>query len=203
MNGPIRRLPGILKILLILLATRKSAEAHVSIEGFGAIGNGALHPLVSPAHALLLVGLALLIGQRVPLDLATPMRVFGAVAAMALLVTMGDWITEVYQPLLIFAALGIGGMVVFGKTTSARVIQLASALAAAGIGLDSMAEPGPPLETIKSLSGTWLAMNGVVAYLAICVSHGATKNWARTGIRIAGSWIVAISLMVLAFGLRK
>lgn len=203
MNGTLRRLPGILPIVLILLVTRNSAEAHVSIEGFGAVGNGALHPLVSPAHALLLVGLALMIGQRAPLDLGTPMRVFAAVSAIALMLTTGGWITEVYQPVLIVIALGIGGMVAFERSTSALAIQLAAALVAAGIGLDSTAEPGPVFETIKMLLGTWLAMNGVTAYLAICVSHGSDKAWARTGIRIAGSWIVAISLMVLAFALRK
>lgn len=203
MNGTILPPSHLLAILLILFFTRTSVEAHVSIEGFGAVGNGALHPLVTPSHALLLVGLALMIGQRVPLDLRTPMRVFAMVSAVALLLTTSGWITEIHPPVLIAVALGLGGMVAFERNYHARVIQLASALAAVGIGLDSAAEPGPAFETGKSLLGTWMAMNGVTAYLAICISHGADKAWARTGIRIAGSWIVAISLLVLAFALRK
>jgi hypothetical protein len=203
MNGMLRRRPGILPVILILLFTRIPAQAHVSIEGFGAVGNGALHPWVSPAHALVLVGLALMVGQRVPLDLGPPMRVLAVVSAIALVLTTGGWISEIYQPVLLAIALLIGAMVAFEWKTSVRASQLASALAAAGIGLDSVAVPGPPFETIKSLFGTWLAINGVTAYLAICISHGADKAWARTGIRIAGSWIVAISLMVLAFALKK
>ena len=35
------------------------------------------------------------------------------------------------------------------------------------------------------------------------ISLGLQKPWLKIGVRIIGSWLVAISLMVLAFALKK
>ena len=38
-------------------------------------------------------------------------------------------------------------------------------------------------------------------YISMAAETG--KLWLRIGIRVAGSWIVAITLLILAFALRK
>ncbi len=192
-----------LPILLVSLLLQSAAQAHLAVEGAGEIGNGALHPLLTPAHALILLGLALLIVQRVPLDLKRPMMVLAPVSAVALLLTTTGMLTSVYQPILIGIAMLIATLVALDLKVSPRIGQVVSAVAAIGIGLDSGLDKGPTLIALKTLLGTWISINLVVPYLAICVSHGADKTWARTGIRVIGSWIIAISLLVLAFSLRK
>ena len=175
----------------------------MAVEGAGDIGNGLLHPLMTPVHVLILLGIGLLLGQRVPLNLKTPIQVFAPASSIALILTTTGWVANVYQPLLIGIALCLGILVGLGSKLPQLVYVVLCAVAAAGIGCDSAVEAGSVVVVAKTLLGTWFSVNAVVLYLAICASNGAEKKWAQTGIRVVGSWIVAISLMVLAFSLRK
>jgi urease accessory protein len=198
-----RRRSGLLAGLGVFGTLVSTAHAHLTVEGVGDLGNGALHPLMTPAHVLVFLSLALLIGQRVPLDLKTPLRVFAPVSAAALLLTLTGRVTGVYQPLLIGIALLAAVLVALEVNVPRIVCVVLCAAAACGIGLDSGIDSGSTLAVFKTLVGTWLSLNAAVFYLAVCASNGAGKKWARAAIRVLGSWIIAISLMVLAFSLRK
>jgi urease accessory protein len=180
-----------------------TAGAHLAVKGIGEIGNGALHPLITPAHVLILLGLGLLLGQRIPFELKSPMLVLSASSAIALALTATGWILEVPSPFLISLALAIGALVAVGKCPHRQVTMWICALAAIGIGLDSGLEDSPPVAMAKTLAGTWIAINAVTGYVALAASNGAEKEWARTGVRVLGSWIFAIALLVLAFALKK
>lgn len=188
---------------LLWLALAPQAGAHMIVPGAGDFGNGALHPVVTPAHMLILVGLGLLLGQRTPLNLSLPLKVLlpSSFAALAFTTRLGD--AGMPPPLQIAVAMGIAILVCVGKPLPGSVIAVVCAAAAIVIGLDSKVETGTGWQVAKTLAGTWLAMNGIACYLAVCASHGAEKAWARTGIRVIGSWIVAISMLLLAFALRK
>jgi hypothetical protein len=177
--------------------------AHMAVEGAGQIASGALHPLITPAHALILLGLGLLVGQQVPLDLRVPIRVFAPVSAAALFLTMFWQVATVYQPVLVGIALCVGILVGLERKLSRLACGVLCAAAAFGIGTDSAVESGSNFVVIKTLIGTWLGMNVAVVYIAICASNGAGRKWSRAAIRIVGSWIIAISMLVLAFSLRK
>ncbi|GAA5125065.1 hypothetical protein GCM10023212_26010 [Luteolibacter yonseiensis] len=179
------------------------ASAHMAVEGAGEIGNGALHPVMTPAHVLLLLGLGLLLGQQTPLDLGKRLRVFAPASAAALLFTFTGTIREINQPVLIALSLCVAILVALEKRLPRFVPEFLCTLTAIGIGIDSAVETGDTGTILKTLIGTWLAMNAIVFYIAICASNGADKQWAKVGVRILGSWIIAISLMVLAFSLRK
>ena len=194
---------GLFPIFLLSLLLQSTAHAHLTVEGIGEVGGGALHPLMTPAHVLILLGLALLLGQRVPLDLKTPLQILLPASAIALLVTTTGKIPGVYPPILIGIAMGIAILVALELKIPPLVCRLVCAVAAIGIGLDSGLENGSAIVVAKTLAGTWISFNIVVAYLAICVSHGTGKPWAKIGTRVLGSWIIAISLLVLAFSLRK
>jgi urease accessory protein len=182
------------------LMTCSAAQAHLSVEGVGELANGALHPLMSPAHVLMFLSLALLLGQQVPFDLKLPLRVFVPASAVALLFTLTGWIVEVYQPLLVLIALIAAICVALEIKPPRWAVGFLCGAVAVGIGLDSSPGEG---SVLKTLAGTWLSLNAVLFYIAMCASNGADKKWARTAIRVLGSWIIAISLMVLAFSLRK
>jgi hypothetical protein len=173
------------------------------VEGAGEMANGALHPLMTPAHMLVILSLGLLLGQRVPLDLKTPFRVFAPVSAAALLWTLGGRGGDVGQPLLIGIALVTAVLVTLEMKIPAWLRGLLCGAAAVAIGLDSAVDRGSTMSILKTLGGTWLSLNAAVFYLAACASNAEDRKWARVGIRVIGSWIIAISLMVLAFSLRK
>ncbi len=181
------------------LSASSAAHAHLSVEGVGEMANGALHPMMSPAHVLMFLSLALLLGQQVPFDLKTPLRIFAPASAAALLLTLTGWVTEVYQPLLVGTALIIAIFVVLEIKISGWVSGLLCGAVAVGIGLDSAPGEGAVL---KTLAGTWLSLNALLFYIAMCASNGSDKKWAKAAIRVLGSWIIAISLMVMAFFFR-
>ncbi|MES2477355.1 MAG: HupE/UreJ family protein [Verrucomicrobiota bacterium] len=187
---------------LVFLTTR-SAHAHMLVDGAGDLGNGALHPLMSPAHLLVLIGLALHLAQQVPFELNAALRTFALASAAALALTFHDSLGEVDQPVLVALALLLGILVGLEIRLPRWATLLIAALVAACVGLDSGVEDQPSVATTKILLGTWLVINALVPYLAMVASNGAEKKWARTAIRVLGSWIIAVSLMVLAFALRK
>lgn len=180
-----------------------NAHAHLAVKGLGEVGNGALHPFVTPAHALIILSLGLLLGQREPFELKLPVRILAPVSALALGLTAIGWFSEIYQPLLVAVALCCAVLVAIGRQYPAAVYRILCVVAVLGIGLDSAAEDGTAFAVAKTLIGTWISLNLVIPYIAICASNGAGREWAGTAIRILGSWIVAISLMVLAFALKR
>lgn len=188
---------------LLVVGTVPNASAHMTVEGAGDIANGALHPLMTPAHVLILLALGLLLGQQLPLDLDKRLRVFAPVSAAALLLTMTGGFKELFPPLLIGLALCIAILVAWERKLPRFVPEILCALAATGIGFDSAMETGTTGNILKTLMGTWLVMNAVIFYIAVCASNGAGRQWAKIGIRVLGSWIIAISFMVLAFALKK
>lgn len=192
-----------LPVVLCFGAITSTAHAHLAIKGLDELGNGALHPFVTPAHVLIILALGLLLGQQVPFTLKSPVLALAPASAAALLLTTTGLVSGVYQPVLIGIALGIAILVAIGRNLPAVVCGILCAVAAFGIGMDSGAETGTPFVVGKTLLGTWFTLNVAIPYIAICASNGADRKWAGTAIQIAGSWIIAISLMVLAFALKK
>jgi hypothetical protein len=81
---------------------------------------------------------------------------------------------------------------------ASRLIFLAAALA---IGLDSNPEAGSAGLLVQALLGTL----GMVIFLLFDVAYYTSlamrARWARIGVRVLGSWIIAISLLVLALSM--
>ena len=74
------------------------------------------------------------------------------------------------------------------------------ALAGIVLGLDSATDNSSEREALLAFIGL---VTGVV-YLTTLITGltvGLTKPWHRVGVRIAGSWIVAASVMVLALSI--
>jgi hydrogenase/urease accessory protein HupE len=187
----------------LLLALPTTASAHTANSGVGDFFGGVLHPLTTPTHLLVLLGIGLLAGQRSPLNLKIPLAVFIPVTALALLITTTGVVKNVYPPVLIGIALVAGALVALGKTLPAFVTGTIFALAALALGLDSAVETGVPISIAKTLLGTWLGLILAVADIAYYLSFFTKQKWQQVGIRVAGSWITAASFMILAFALRR
>jgi urease accessory protein len=192
-----------LPVALLLVVLPGRASAHTAISGVGDFFGGVLHPLTTPAHLLVLLGLGLLAGQTSPLNLKTPLAVFIPVSAVALVLTTTGMIKTVYPPILIGIALCAGVLVALEKPLPAIASGVLFSLAALALGLDSAVETGTPISIAKTLLGTWFGLILVVADIAYYLSFLTRKKWQQVGIRVAGSWLTAASLMILAFALRR
>lgn len=185
------------------LASAITADAHLVVEGAGEVVNGALHPFISPSQVMVLLGLGLLLGRRLPFEMGMPVKVFAGASAASLLVTLAGAKGEVYPPLMIIIAMIIAALVAFDRLWQPWVYGAVCALAAGGVGLDSGVEQGTTVEKLKTLAGTWMALVAFVFYIAACASHAEGRKWAVTAIRIAAAWTIAIAVLMLAFFLKK
>jgi len=186
----------------LLLALPASASAHTVASGVGYFFGGVLHPLTTPAHVLLLLGLGIYLGQQVPLKLKTSLFVFVPVSALALGLTITGLVKTVPPPLIISLALLAGVLVALEIPPAAWVSRGLFVLAALAVGLDSAVETGTGWVVVKTLLGTWTGLIIIVADVAFYSSKFTKWQWQRVGLRVAGSWITAASLMILAFALR-
>jgi urease accessory protein len=178
-----------------------TTRAHSTIQGLEGFSGGALHPLTTPAHLLVIVALGLLTGQRLPLDLKAQFVVFVPCLTFALIFATTGLVKTVDQPILIGLALCAAVPVALEKTVPPLAYRTLSAAAAFAVGFDSAPEPGPASVLIKTLLGTWIVAIFLVFDVAYYTSLAMRKQWPRVGVRILGSWIIAISLLVLALAL--
>lgn len=190
-------------ICLGVLFLPGSARAHSPIQGAGDIVNGLLHPLTTITHVLIIVGLGLLGGRSKLVDFKLPMTIFAVLAGLALLLTTTGGIKAVYPPLLICIALCAAVPLTLELTPPPLARNALFATAALALGLDSAVESGSTATVFKTLVGNWISLIVLVADLAIYVSLAGEAKWMKIALRIVGSWIIAISLMMLAFSLRN
>lgn len=196
------KLRGTWLVLLLLMLFPASAQAHSDLR-MGAFAGGILHPLEVSAHLLILLSLGLRLGQYPPFERQMFLAIFAPVAAVALLASAMDRALSVPQPLLLGIALGTAALVSSGISTPPWVNRTLLILAALGIGLDSSPGGTPAMITAKVLFATWVCLLVVIGYIAFYVSLLPSRKWLQIGVRILGSWIVAISLLMLAFYFKK
>lgn len=187
----------------LLLPTAR-AQAHTTFPGLGEFASGFLHPLTTPLHVLVLLALGLWLGQHAPLRIKGPAAVFAAFAALGLSATVIYHVGGFYPPWLIAVGLGVGAGVAIGVPTLSWVKLSACGIAALMLGLDSGVEGGTPAAaTAKILAATWVSLVLCVVNVAFYVSLLPEVRWVRIGVRVVGSWIVAIAMLMLAFALRR
>ncbi len=191
--------------LLLVSVFPATAEAHTTVKGMNDFWSGALHPLMTPTHLLVLLALALWMGQRSPLRIGAPLAAFSGCAAIGLLLTLTGLCSGIQPTILTGIALVAGALValelefpVFARSTLYGVGALV-------IGMDSGLDSGTRGAVLVTLFGTWMSLTISLMNLTYYVSLAADqpRKWLHVGIRVAGSWIVAISLLMLAFALRK
>ncbi len=196
-----RRSLLLLATLVCSLCLPDAARAHSTIQGLEGFSGGALHPLITPAHLLVIAALGLLTGQRSPVELKAPFVIFVPCLTFALIATTTGLVEAVYQPVLIGLALCAAIPVALEKPLPAWAYRTLSAAAGFAIGFDSAPEPSSAGVLTKMLLGTWVMVIFLVFDIAYYTSLAMRGRWTRVGGRVLGSWIIAISLMVLALSL--
>lgn len=173
------------------------------MPGAGDFASGLLHPILTPAHVIVLLVLGIWLGQRPPLALRGPVLVFAGLSGAALVATLFVKMPANLQPALAVVSLAGGLLVACEATLRGWVRLLPFAAAALALGCDSSADVAPGVSVGKVLTGTWVALSLVLINVAFYVSLRPEKPWARIGLRVIGSWVVAISFLLVAFALRR
>jgi hydrogenase/urease accessory protein HupE len=176
--------------------------AHTQFAGANDFWNGALHPLYTPAHVALMVALGLYLGQRASQQKATSVLAFGLLSGVGLVWAVARPTTDVGQ----VAPLALAMLVAILIALDRAIPEFASVAVCGAGGLLIGADSGvahASLEAVLEMSvGTWLSVAFVVFNIAFYTA-GLTRHWQRVGVRVAASWILAVSMLVLAFAIRR
>lgn len=174
--------------------------AHTVIDGVGGFPGGLLHPLLVPAHFLLLLTLGLLVGQQSAAHRRVLMPLFPASLVAAIVLITSAVALETQNGVLLTCAIS-GLAVAFGRALPSLTAVL---LIAGGISLmlDSVPALTSVRNTLAALSGT--AFSALALYVLVAVaSTRMTQPWQSGVRRILGSWAAAGAILVLALRLAK
>jgi hydrogenase/urease accessory protein HupE len=184
---------------LLLVTALGPAAAHAPALGGTGIVGGLLHPISVPAHALILVGLGLVAGQQAGGLLAlVVMFALGLIAGLAAIAFAAG---PSSAPFVLAAATMIAGAwTAAAKPLPPVVGWPLMSVAGAALGLDSPPDVVDLTTANLMLIGTGV---GAVVVLAVIVATAASlqRDWQRLGVRIAGSWVAAAAMLVLALAL--
>lgn len=173
------------------------ARAHSAIEGIDAFYGGLLHPYVVPEHLLSLIALGLLIGTMGWRQYRIAVLAF-LVSLCAGLVLGAVGMAPVFPQETLLALAMICGTGAALTLPMNAILPMGPALVIGTmIGLDSVPEDFAEAWTWSVLVATAVGAGIVPAYLGALLIR-FRRDWLRLGTRIAGSWIVAASLLVLS-----
>jgi len=190
-----------LGLVAAMAAVPSLAQAHLVNSGLGPFYDGALHLLMSPADVLGLVAATLLAGLH------------GARAGR---------LAAIVLPLTWFLA-GLAGLQLPGMLDLPWLSVLSFALLGVLVALD----PKLPAEAVALLAGLfgvlhgllngsalaaigagWTSMLGIavtVGVISLLLSAGVVSlraAWARIAVRVAGSWVAAVGILMFGWMLQ-
>lgn len=182
-----------------LLAITADAHAHSAAKGIGDFYSGALHALTALEHVLPFLALGVLAGQQG--QKAEPVL---GVFCIALLVgaALAIWIPALpYLAVLnIDSAIVLGGLVAIAKPLPAAIFYAIAVVFGLGHGFANGEGMSEGIKPYLFIPGVALAGLVVTAYGLIVTDWLLRRKagWLHIAVRVAGSWIAAIGILVLA-----
>jgi urease accessory protein len=188
--------------LVVMLIVTPSAHAHLMNTGFGPFYDGLTHLFVTPEDLLPVVALSLLAGLRGPR--------FGRAVIFALPAAwlVGAAAGLVLAPQITLPVAETVVTIALGALLAADCPLPVAAVGGLAIALGLLHGGVNGSELPKTNASGQIFAAGVVAALFVVVSLLAGQAasvrvpWARVAVRVAGSWIVAIGLLMLGWAMR-
>lgn len=192
-------------LLLMAICWPVPAWAHGSVPGLQGIYSGMLHPFTSGPQLLALFALALVIQQRLPDSEDVFHSFWVSCLAGAGLAALTPWAFNPDVPLTVLAI--VTGLL---AASAVRLPLLLLLLLGISCGLPSgylcWPEPGAKGDMMFTALGGIIGSVVIIILVAggIEATWQATKwSWLPIAIRVAGSWIAAISLLLGALLFRQ
>lgn len=184
-----------------LLAAARPAQAHLMNSGFGPFYDGLAHPFLVPEDLLPVIALTLLAGLRgvrcgrwVVLALPAAWLVGMITASVVPRPSGPAWLTCALT-------LVLGALVAADRPSPVGLVVALATLAGVTHGFGNGRE-------LAAVQGGGLAMTGIVSALFVVSTLTAGQvatvraHWARVVVRVAGSWIAALGLLMLGWSMR-
>jgi urease accessory protein len=188
--------------LATTLIAAPSAHAHLMNTGLGPFSDGLTHLIVTPEDLLPVIALALLAGLRGPrfgraVLFALPVAwLVGSAAGLLLVPPITLPVAET------IVTIGLG--VLLATDRPLPLIWVAGL--AVLLGLLHGILNGSELPKTSSSGQISAAGVAVALFVAVSLSAGQAASmrvpWARVAVRVAGSWIAAIGLLMLGWAVR-
>ncbi len=188
----------VLRLVTALCVLPVTAVAHSPVEGMNEFYNGVIHPLLVPAHLLLILATGLFLGQRGPRENRLALPAFFLASVAGLLLTGSAAAGSAAGVFVPAGTLVIGLVTAIGSRAPLPLYPAAGAFAGFFLGLDSTAESLAGRERALALTGTGVGLNLWLIYACGIADFFSRKPWQHLGLRIVGSWLAASSLLVLA-----
>lgn len=175
--------------------------AHLVTSGLGPIVDGIAHVLMSPDDLLPVLGVGVLAGQNGPR--AARAALFALPASWLAGGAMGWWTA---QP--VFSALPATGLFIVLGILVAVASRLPTSAIAFLSGTLGVLHGWPNGADMASNGRDPIALVGVAGVIFVLTALSSarvvslTAPWSRVAVRVAGSWIAAIGLLMLGWALR-
>lgn len=196
------RIPIYAAVLFVCVTSSLAAEAHLNSTGMGPIYDGLMHFLMSPEDFVPVLALALLSGLRGAsygrriLFVLPAAWLFGGLLGLAAYSSNGNAIMSAVWFLL------LGGLLAADAKLSLRVTTTLAGLLGLYHGYLNGAGLGLSFTSTAVLLGLIFSVFVLIALAAAFVVQ-LQSSWARTAVRVAGSWIFAIGLLLMGWALRS
>ncbi len=187
-------------VWLLVFVVSEPAMAHSPIKGIGNFYNGLLHPVIVPAHLLLLMAIGLFFGQQGPKKIELVLGIFAFATIAGLIAAWFSNGAELEIIVLILSA-AVGLFIAISPQVTPLWSAVIALLAGFFLGIDSAQEELSGKEKFLTLFGSGVAIYMLPLYPMVLADHFAKKAWQKIGIRIVGSWVAASSLLVLTLSL--
>lgn len=189
-------------VCMLALLTPKAALAHSPIEGAGSFLNGLLHPILNPAHLLLLIALGFHLGQQGNQHTEFYVLTFAVSAIIGLTIS---WFApeiklnaNVKNVTLVLALAAFLGLLVAIKPKLPKYwFAFITLLAGCLLGIESAQDELLSSDKLIALLGSGIAIYFLVLYPIVIADYANKKEWQTISIRIIGSWVTASCLFVL------
>jgi hydrogenase/urease accessory protein HupE len=197
----VRKSARLFAILAVAGLFPAQAEAHLMNTGFGPFYDGLAHPLVTPEDLLPVVAIALwagLGGSR-----AGRFALFVLPAAWLVGLSAGRWLAPEGAAVWLIPVLtvALGALVAADLKVPLPIV----AGSAAVLGLLHGLQNGAGLATTNAGWTGALGIGCTIFVLAAIIAGAVVslrKPWTRIVVRVAGSWIAAIGLLMLGWTVR-
>jgi hydrogenase/urease accessory protein HupE len=177
------------------------AEAHLVTTGLGPIYDGISHVLMSPDDLLPILALSTLSGLNGPMS--GRRTLFGLAAAWLVGGIAGYMFGRPISPgvMTCVSFLVLGGLTAADLRLSPTVVlglALAVGMLHGWLNGTGIAAAHREALGLVGITGTIFVLVAIVSAFVISLSIG----WTRIAVRVAGSWVAAIGLLILGWNLR-
>ena len=196
------KLPFLLTALLLFVLEPGIAQAHLVNTQFGDFYAGMLHPITALEHILPMLALGLLGGQQGPAKARIVLFVFpiGLAAGAVLSLVNPSYTSPTYINFMSFLILG--ALVAADWQIPKSVIFFLAAFFGMTHGYVNGTALSKGMSAHLFLPG-FITTGIIIVSLSPALVLSLKAAWTRIAVRVAGSWITAIGMMMLAFLWKK